>query len=133
MISHICIGVNDFERAFSFYSAVFEPLGFDLKFKEADDPMAGWTDHEKPGPMIIVTQPLNEQDATPGNGQMTAFQTKNREAVRQCYSVALANGGSSEGEPGLRPHYHEHYYGAYFRDPDGNKICVCCHDPEDGG
>jgi len=35
------------------------------------------------------------------------------------------------GAPGLRPEYHAHYYGAYFRDPDGNKLCVACHDPED--
>lgn len=39
------------------------------------------------------------------------------------------HGGSSEGAPGLRPDYHEHYYGAYFRDPDGNKLCVACHLP----
>jgi hypothetical protein len=40
------------------------------------------------------------------------------------------HGGSCEGPPGLRPQYHAHYYGAYFRDPDGNKLCVCCHEPE---
>jgi catechol 2,3-dioxygenase-like lactoylglutathione lyase family enzyme len=42
---------------------------------------------------------------------------------------AIGNGAQSEGEPGLRPHYHADYYGAYFRDPDGNKLCICCHDP----
>ena len=48
----------------------------------------------------------------------------------RAYAVALANGGTSEGAPGLRPEYHEHYYGAYFRDPDGNKLCVACHSPQ---
>ena len=43
---------------------------------------------------------------------------------------ALAHGGSSEGAPGLRPEYHPHYYAAYFRDPDGNKLCVVCHDEQ---
>ena len=49
--------------------------------------------------------------------------------VDQAFAIALANGGTSEGAPGLRPEYHEHYYGAYFRDPDGNKLCVACHLP----
>ncbi|MGH8789503.1 MAG: VOC family protein, partial [Cupriavidus necator] len=44
------------------------------------------------------------------------------------YTSALANDGSCEGAPGFRTHYHPDYYGAYFRDPEGNKICVCCHD-----
>lgn len=43
-------------------------------------------------------------------------------------ALALAHGGSTEGAPGLRPDYHADYYGAYFRDPDGNKLCVVCHD-----
>jgi lactoylglutathione lyase len=49
--------------------------------------------------------------------------------VDQAYAIALQTGGTSEGAPGLRPEYHAHYYGAYFRDPDGNKLCVVCHTP----
>jgi catechol 2,3-dioxygenase-like lactoylglutathione lyase family enzyme len=64
-----------------------------------------------------------------GNGGMTAFLALTREIVDRCYAVALGMGGRSEGMPGLRSHYHPNYYGAYFRDPDGNKICVCCHVP----
>ena len=45
-------------------------------------------------------------------------------------AAAIAAGGSCEGAPGLRPQYHADYYGAYFRDPDGNKLAVCCHRPE---
>jgi catechol 2,3-dioxygenase-like lactoylglutathione lyase family enzyme len=59
-----------------------------------------------------------------------AFLAESRAAVDSVYAVALVNGGSSEGAPGLRPEYHEHYYGAYFRDPDGNKLCVACHLPQ---
>ena len=55
-----------------------------------------------------------------------------RASVDRCHAAAIARGGTDEGAPGLRPQYHPHYYGAYFRDPDGNKLCVCCHDPEDG-
>jgi len=59
-----------------------------------------------------------------------ALLAPNRAAVDRCYSRAIASG--DEGRPGLRPHYHPNYYGAYFRDLDGNKLCVCCHDAEDG-
>ena len=48
----------------------------------------------------------------------------------RAYQTALDNGGPCEGTLGLRPQYHAHYYGAYFRDPDGNKLCVACHTPE---
>jgi predicted lactoylglutathione lyase len=58
---------------------------------------------------------------------MVAFLAESRATVDQAFSIALANGGTSEGPPGLRPEYHENYYGAYFRDPDGNKLCVACH------
>jgi predicted lactoylglutathione lyase len=58
---------------------------------------------------------------------MVAFLAESRAVVDEVYAVALANGGTSEGAPGLRPEYHEHYYGAYFRDPDRNKLCVACH------
>jgi len=60
---------------------------------------------------------------------MVAFLAESRALVDKAYAVALSNGGTSEGAPGLRPEYHEHYYGAYFRDPDGNKLCVVCHLP----
>lgn len=59
---------------------------------------------------------------------MTAFLATSRAQVDQVYAVALAHGALSEGAPGLRPEYHVHYYGAYFRDLDGNKLCVACHE-----
>ena len=61
---------------------------------------------------------------------MIAFMAASRSHVRMAHAAALANGGACEGEPGLRPDYHDHYYGAYFRDPDGNKLAVACHEPE---
>jgi lactoylglutathione lyase len=60
---------------------------------------------------------------------MVAFLAASRAIVDSAHAVALAHGGRTEGPPGLRPQYHEHYYGAYFRDPDGNKLCVACHVP----
>jgi catechol 2,3-dioxygenase-like lactoylglutathione lyase family enzyme len=61
---------------------------------------------------------------------MVAFVARDRASVRKAHAIALRNGGSDEGAPGLRPEYHENYYGAYFRDPDGNKLCVVCHGHE---
>jgi catechol 2,3-dioxygenase-like lactoylglutathione lyase family enzyme len=59
---------------------------------------------------------------------MTAFQVAERNMVDRAHAYALQAGGSDEGAPGLRPHYHANYYGAYFRDPEGNKLCVVCHE-----
>jgi hypothetical protein len=60
---------------------------------------------------------------------MTALLAPTRASVNACHAAALIHGGICEGAPGLRPHYHPNYYGAYFRDPEGNKLGVSCHDP----
>ena len=65
-----------------------------------------------------------------GNGQMLALLAKSRAMVDATYARAIGLGAACEGAPGLRPHYHPNYYGAYFRDLDGNKICICCHESE---
>ncbi|RQH01617.1 VOC family protein [Paraburkholderia dinghuensis] len=133
MISHVFIGIDDFDRAFEFYSAIMQALGHTPKFCERDTPWsgawAGWTAPGMPRPIIIVGTPYDGNCAQPGNGQMVALLAPDRACVDAVYAIALAIGGTSEGPPGLRPHYHPDYYGAYFRDPEGNKICVCCHDP----
>lgn len=77
-------------------------------------------------PLLLIGAPYDGQAASPGNGNMVALLAPTREAVDRAHAVALANGGTCDG-PGLRLNYHPDYYGAYFRDPDGNKICVCCH------
>ncbi len=130
MFSHITLGVNDFERAFSFYSAVLSPLGLRLRFCDRSVPWAAWEPVEGERPLFVITRPVNQQPATVGNGQMTAFLAPSRHAVEQIYHIALSLGARSEGEPDLRPGYHPNYYGAYFRDPDGNKLHVCCHHSE---
>jgi catechol 2,3-dioxygenase-like lactoylglutathione lyase family enzyme len=128
MISHVHVGVTDFERAFAFYSSVMEALGFPLKFCERDRPWAGWMPTAAARPLFLIGHPYDGNRAAPGKGQMVALLAPDRAAVDSCYNAALAGGGRDDGPPGLRPHYHPNYYGAYFRDPDDNKICVCCHD-----
>ncbi len=127
MFSHIFVGVNDFDRALGFYDPLMRALGIEARFVDASRPWAGWQSRPDPRPLFLIGRPFNGQAHEPGNGQMVAFLAPTRETVRTAYAVALAQGGTTEGAPGLRPEYHAHYYGAYFRDPDGNKLCVACH------
>lgn len=130
MISHVHVGIGDFDRAFAFYSAVLPVLGLELKFKEPENGWAGWLNPGVARPLFLIGRPFDGHPASPGNGQMIALLAPDRATVDRCHASALAAGGLSEGAPGLRPHYHAHYYGTYFRDLDGNKLCVCCHQPE---
>ena len=72
--------------------------------------------------MVSLTRPVDGQRATPGNGVHVAFYAGTRAMVDEFHRVALAHGGTSDGEPDLRPHYDPHYYAAFVRDPDGNKL-----------
>lgn len=127
MLSHVYIGIGDFQRAFDFYSPLLKGLGLTLKFSDASHPWAGWVSPTAPRPLFIIGGAIDGQPATPGHGQMIALLAETRADVDQAHATAMANSGTCEGPPGLRPQYHADYYGAYFRDPDGNKLCVCCH------
>ncbi len=130
MFSHIFTGVADFPRAHRFYSAVLPGLGLVERFCDPSRPWAGWQMPAVARPLFLIGAPFDAQAHAPGNGQMVAFLAERREQVDAAYAAALAHGGTSEGKPGLRPDYHAHYYGAYFRDPEGNKVCVACHLPQ---
>jgi catechol 2,3-dioxygenase-like lactoylglutathione lyase family enzyme len=128
MISHVHVGIGDFARAQNFYARLMAALGHVLKFSQ--DGWAGWKPKDAGRPLFLIGAPYDGKAATPGNGQMIALLAPDRKTVDACYAAAIAHGGACEGAPGLRPQYHPNYYGAYFRDPDGNKLCVCCHQPE---
>ncbi|OMR44561.1 VOC family protein [Burkholderia pseudomallei] len=128
MFSHVCMGVTDVERAFAFYAPLMEALRLDLKFRDPHG-WTGWKPAGAPRPLFLIGRPFDGAPHAPGNGQMTAILAADRATVDRVYALALRAGGASEGAPGLRPHYHPDYYGAYFRDLDGNKLCVCCHEP----
>ena len=132
MFSHVFISTNNFARAYPFYAALAAKLQLTQKFC---DPAKGWAGWMAPGvarPLLVIGAPYDGEPANPGNGQMVALLAPNRATVDQCHEFALAAGGTCEGPPGLRPQYHANYYGAYFRDLDGNKLCVCCHEGELG-
>jgi catechol 2,3-dioxygenase-like lactoylglutathione lyase family enzyme len=130
VFSHIFVGVKDFDRALNFYTPVMEAIGAKLRFVELERPWAGWQSQPGPRPLFLIGAPYDTMAHEVGNGQMVAFLAHERVAVDNAYKVAIAHGGVSEGEPRLRPEYHANYYGAYFRDTEGNKICIACHKPE---
>ena len=129
MFSHIFIRVTDFDRAFAFYSALMNNLGIENRFGDHSRSWAGWHSAGEARPFLIIGKPYDKKPHDAGNGQMIAFLATTRSIVDNAFQTALELGGTSEGAPGLRPQYHPNYYGAYFRDPDGNKLCVVCHSP----
>lgn len=126
MFSHVTIGTNDIDRAGAFYDLVLGTLGHVRGL--ARDTFVSYGDRS--GGRFFVMMPYDGGAATVGNGVHVAFKADNRAQVDAFHAAALSAGGTDEGEPGLRPHYHEHYYGAYVRDPDGNKLQAVCHQPE---
>jgi lactoylglutathione lyase len=129
MFSHIFLGTENFDCSLAFYSPLMEVLGNRLRFCERERPWAGWQSSPGPRPLFLIGSTYDRLAHEAGNGQMVAFLAESRELVDRAYAVAMAHGATSEGPPGLRPEYHADYYGAYFRDPDGNKLCVACHSP----
>lgn len=132
MLSHIYLGVTDFERALAFYAPIMVALGLKQRFADPVKGWAAWNPSTGGRPLFIIGKPYNGAEHDAGNGQMVAFMASTRAVVDQVHALALAHGGQDEGQPGLRPHYHANYYGAYFRDPDVNKVCVVCHDAASG-
>jgi catechol 2,3-dioxygenase-like lactoylglutathione lyase family enzyme len=119
MIGYATIGTNDLDRAKIFYDAVLEPLGGRRTFANGER-MQFYGSSATPG-MIAISKPYDEQPATWGNGSMFGLPAATKEQVDAAHKAALAAGGTCEGAPGQRM---PTFYGAYFRDLDGNKICV---------
>ncbi len=128
MISHITVGSNDIARAKAFYERVMAPLGY-VRIMEGDDYFAYGEAEGAPARFWVVT-PFDGRSAKRGNGWHCAFLAPSRAAVDAFHAAALATGGRDEGAPGPRPQYSETYYGAYVRDPDGNKLQAVCYRPE---
>jgi len=126
MFSHVTVGSNDVARARAFYDGVGGSLGLE---RLADYPNAIAYGRTGGRPQLWILNPADKNAATVGNGITIGLEAADRPAVDAAYKAGLSAGGKDEGAPGLRPHYHPDYYGAYLRDPDGNKVCVVCHKP----
>jgi catechol 2,3-dioxygenase-like lactoylglutathione lyase family enzyme len=124
MIGYVTIGAKDSETSGKFYDAFFGAFGHERKF--ADGGWIGYGPKGKDEHGVYVCPPFDGKDATAGNGSMLAFTAKTQDEVKEAHAAALAAGGSDEGAPGFRPPEKTTFYGAYLRDPTGNKLCVYC-------
>ena len=123
MFSHVTLGTVDWPRARPFWIAVMEALGHPVLFEHDQGIAFGLP----PDPKTFVGPTFNREPAAPGNGVHIAYLVADRTTVDAFHAAALTHGGADEGAPGLRTHYHPNYYGAYVRDPDGNKLQAVCH------
>lgn len=123
MIGYVTLGSNDLDKARGFYSALLGLIGA----KEVMRFDSGFTMYGSgPGkPAICITKPFDKKAATVGNGSMIALLVESRAKVDEMHAKALVLGGTCEGKPGLRGEEGpKAFYGAYFRDLDGNKLCA---------
>ncbi len=123
MIGYVTIGAQDSEASGKFYDAFCDAFGYERKFADG-----GWIGYGEKGSdaNVYVCPPFDGKPATFGNGMMLGFVAKNEDEVKAAHAAGLAHGGSDEGAPGFRPPEKQSFYGAYLRDPTGNKLCVFC-------
>ena len=128
MIDHTGISVSDFTKSKAFYVHALAPIGYTL-LAEIPAAVTGHTDvagfGEAPKPDFWISR--GSANKPPIH---VAFRVNSRAVVDAFHRAALAAGGVDNGGPGLRPHYHPHYYGAFVLDPDGHNIEAVCHAPD---
>ena len=128
MLDHVGFPVSNYKKSKAFYLQALEPLGYGLVMEVSSD-HSGGKSHAGFGtegrPRFWISEGKGEK------GSMhIAFKAKTRKAVEEFYEAALKAGGKDNGAPGLRPHYHDNYYGAFVLDPDGHNIEAVCHLPK---
>lgn len=120
MITYTTIGVSDLEKAKALYLSLLEDLGASV-FMDTGRLIA--IGGGEGGAMLAICTPYDEGAPQPGNGNMIAINAGSKEQVDNLHAKALELGCSDEGAAGPRM---DGFYGGYFRDPDGNKVCFCC-------
>lgn len=129
VIDHVSIAVRDIETARPFYDAAMGALGVPKVYDRPDALGYGLRcdagDDSRSCLAIYAAENMNVDDR-----RHWCFKASTRAQVRAFHAAGLAHGGTDEGPPGLRPHYHSHYYGVFLRDPAGNRIEAVCHREE---
>lgn len=124
MFDHVAFGVTSLAESKGFFLGALKPLGVEVVM---EGPYGfGIGQHRKPSLWLFETK------ERPSHLHV-AFAAENRGQVDEFYRAAMAAGGQDNGAPGLRPHYHADYYGAFVIGPDGHNIEAVCHKPEAGG
>jgi len=119
MIGFVMVGTNNLDKAIGFYDVLLETI--ELKRTVTNEKYAGYSSKNKSGDVeFYVTNPVNKETATFGNGTQISFIVNSEESVNRFYNTGIKLGGKDEGAPGIRS---GDYY-CYFRDLDGNKICA---------
>jgi catechol 2,3-dioxygenase-like lactoylglutathione lyase family enzyme len=126
MFSHVTVGSSNIDQSSTFYDDVLAPLGLVRRPVTPDGGPAAacWIVPGQPLPRFYVYMPFDRNAASVGNGSMVAFLAASPTAVDAAYAAGLAAGGIDDGPPGPRDRYGDGYYGAYLRDPDGNKVHI---------
>ena len=119
MIGFVMVGTNNLDKAISFYDVLLQTI--DLKRVVKNEKYVGYSSEETPDEVeFYVTNPVNKEKATFGNGTQISFLVSSKDLVNNFYNTGIKLGGKDEGAPGIRS---GDYY-CYFRDLDGNKICA---------
>ena len=121
MIDHFTLHVSDYAKSKAFYLAALAPLGYELIMEFG--PAGGFGVAGKPDFWVAQGEPTRPTFHV-------AFRAADRAQVDAFHAAAMAAGATDNGAPGLRPHYHPNYYGAFVLDPDGQNIEAVCHTPE---
>lgn len=125
MFSHVMVGTNDIERSKRFYDALLGVLGAGAPFRHVNATGQVRLFYRHDGGSFCVSEPIDGESATFGNGGTIGFKCSSPAQVQQFHDVAVAHGGTSiEEPPGLRTSDIGSMYLGYVRDPDGNKLCA---------
>lgn len=127
MLDHVSITVGDMARAEPFWDAVMAALGVPCVWREARAIGYGARNSAADDGYTYLTVRSVPEGACDAPGRHWCFRAPSRAAVAAFHGAGLANGGTCDGPPGLRPHYHADYFAAFLRDPDGNRIEAVCH------
>jgi catechol 2,3-dioxygenase-like lactoylglutathione lyase family enzyme len=128
MIDHTGLNCSNPAQSRTFYETALAPLGYEVLME---------IPKEFTGGSVVLGMGVKPQadfwlsEGPPNTPRIhIAFRAKNHAEVIAFYKAALTAGGTDNGSPGPRPHYHANYFGAFVLDPDGNNIEVVCHDPQ---
>lgn len=128
MFTHIMLGASDTERARGFYDATMTALGHQPSAMPEGAARHFYGNFASGA--LGIGKPENGESVTYANGGTVGLAARDKEGVDAWHAAGLASGGSCAGAPGLRPGGPGKSYGAYLRDPDGNKLCAFCQLPD---
>jgi catechol 2,3-dioxygenase-like lactoylglutathione lyase family enzyme len=123
MLDHVTLNVADYAASRQFYEQALAPLGIGIVMASDEWKGVGFGTEGKPYFWVTEREPT-------GGSTHVAFHAADRATVDAFHAAALAAGGTDNGAPGVREHYHPTYYGAFVLDPDGNNVEAVCHAPE---